>query len=102
MVRRFLGGHTRDAGEQGCNWLVECLCPECKSRELWYLEDGGRLLTVEEFYEHCGGDPGDADKGAWRTGILVQSSGGSCDEVRKPFSLEFIRVGCESAEFSVY
>lgn len=74
-LSRFLGGHAKTRTDHGCNWLVECLCPDCEDRELWYLEDGGRVLTIEEFYEHCGGGPCGAVTGAWRTKICVKSIG---------------------------
>jgi len=74
---RFLGGHARTKDEQGCNWLVECLCPACEAADLCYLDSCGRVLTVEEFYEHSGGSEISSLKGAWRTAISVHHGGSS-------------------------
>lgn len=48
---------------QGCNYMVACLCQECQDKPIFATKQGGRLLSVEEFFEHA-------------TGRTVSSAGG--------------------------
>eukprot|EP00873_Tetraselmis_striata_P037155 jgi/Tetstr1/457419/TSEL_004205.t1 len=68
---RYLGGHSTSRDQEGCNWLVLCVCKDCKDKPVEYTENGGRVMTMEEFFEHGTGPQGSVDCNAWRTVVYV-------------------------------
>lgn len=60
VVPRFVGSHA--PVRRDLSWFAACLCPECREKPLYYRKQGGRLLTVAEFYNHAvGSDPEDPE-----------------------------------------
>lgn len=81
MLSRYLGGHSTSRDQEGCNWLVLCVCKDCKDKPVEYTENGGRVMTMEEFFEHGTGPQGSVDCNAWRTVVYVHVTDANGEKV---------------------